>query len=883
MAIVGVASIRVKPDLTEFRKELKAGLEKIDPKFQVNVTANVTKARVEIDRFIRKEDGRKVNVKIDVDQSSADRVRNVLAGIARVLGTGGLAAGAFSLALTAKLIKLALVAGAVASALGGLTTVVGGLGAALAAMGAAAVGVGIAGLAGLAAVAVTVKLATKGMGDAFKALADGDAKKLNEALKGMAPAAQDFVRGVAKLKPEFDKLQLAVQSNLFRGLGTEVQKTGSVLLKTFSGTFLQIADSINFVARDLFSFLRQADTVKTLGVIGDNLAAGFRNASSAIKPFVAAFLDILKAGSALLPGLGTSLADITKKFAAFIHAKTESGALTAFFQKAIDTVKQFGRVIRDFGVGIFNIFHIASDATGGFLDRLESASKKFRTFTESAKGQEIFKGVAEVVKTLASAFGDFLRALAPLLPIVGQFVKLLADNLAKILQKLGPVIEKVGKVLIDTLSEVLPELVPFVIRLAEAFGDMLVAVIPLAKPILGVLKALEPLIEPLTRLVQKLIPPLTTLIEALTPVIEVLAKTLGFLITVLSKVAEGVGHVFDGLESLGKGGLLNVGNNILGLMNGSLLAAASSQKGNLLKTLKDAVDFAIIGSTTGPTAFDAALRVTRGYISGFQAGKVSLTTQVQIIVDSVMDILGAGPRKRAQEDGKAITRALADGMTAEQQKVLNFVNGLMNQIHNIFNGSNARYEQAGRGIANSLNGGVAAGGSTINGTVAGLAQSMVSIFGGVSLHAQGVAIMNSLINGLNAKKSFLITILESITALIPLNKGPISKDRKLLTPAGLAIMDGLIGAIESKQTELQSTLKNVTDQFTNTFDPKAGGWDSNFSASLGASISATGDFTPTPVIVNVNTDHKALKDFVQVEIGEGNRVTRRQVVGGVAP
>ncbi len=52
--------------------------------------------------------------------------------------------------------------------------------------------------------------------------------------------------------------------------------------------------------------------------------------------------------------------------------------------------------------------------------------------------------------------------------------------------------------------------------------------------------------------------------------------------------------------------------------------------------------------------------------------------------------------------------------------------------------------------------------------------------------------------------------LRSITDLIPDVKGPIDKDRRLLTPAGVAIMQGLIAGIDSQRSNLRSTLNGVT-------------------------------------------------------------------------
>lgn len=74
----------------------------------------------------------------------------------------------------------------------------------------------------------------------------------------------------------------------------------------------------------------------------------------------------------------------------------------------------------------------------------------------------------------------------------------------------------------------------------------------------------------------------------------------------------------------------------------------------------------------------------------------------------------------------------------------------------------------------------------------------------------GTAIIQGLINGITSKITDLKNKLSEITHLIPIHKGPIDKDRKLLTPAGVAIMEGLIHGIQSRKVKLTKVLSAVT-------------------------------------------------------------------------
>lgn len=103
----------------------------------------------------------------------------------------------------------AYVAAHAVSLLGQAAPVIGGIGAGVAAASGSLLLLPAA-AAGAGAALATVKLGVAGMGDAMKAVAEGDAKKLAEAMAGLAPAARETVAELARLKPQFDVMQDAV-------------------------------------------------------------------------------------------------------------------------------------------------------------------------------------------------------------------------------------------------------------------------------------------------------------------------------------------------------------------------------------------------------------------------------------------------------------------------------------------------------------------------------------------------------------------------------------------------------------------------------------------------------------------------------------------------
>lgn len=899
MAIIGVASVRVRPDLSGFRGELNRDLEKIKVELKIPVAADTDRAERDVREFIARMSGKDIDLNVDIDTrtfQNADRDTNKLRNTFLGIGKASLWLGKEIASNTVKLAGFAVAAGAVASSIAGTASVIGGLGQAIAAIGVAGVGIGAAGLTAFAAATATVKIGLIGVGDAMKAVAEGDSKKLAEALKGLSPNARSFVQEMQKLKPLFDDLKLDIQEKLFKDLGSEVSLTAKALQGPISSALGGIAVQLNNTAKSVLGFLREAETVKTLKGIGDNIVGGMREAQGAAKSFTSALLDIVHAGSALLPELGAGLEGVAAKFAAFIRAQKDSGHLTQIFRDAIDDVKRFGRTIRDVGVGISNIFHISSSGTGGFLQLLESAAKKFREFTESIGGQLIISEVVQIIKDLSGSFGIFLKAISPILPVVAKFAALLADSLGQILEALGPIIAELATTLLNTLGEVLPDLIPFIIDVAEAIGKILVAITPLLKPLGKLLEALTPLLDPLVRLAQRVVPPLVDILEKLTPLIALMAEGLGLIVDVISGAIDGIanlGHALElalnplqtfqdlllGVLGIGTGetekvkkGFRQVGHDAMTAIEEGLDGKKASLFGTIRSTIDQMIDlwaFSSKGAEDSGETFMAA--VNRGMTSQ----EAALSATINKITNTVLGLL-TGRQGDFNTSGISLGHALSNGLTVAQQEAVDAVRNTLQKMLDAMSGKRSSFDAEGRAISDRLGGGIRSNQAAAVDAARSASFAIAGAFGGISLFGEGAAIMASLKNGIISGIQAVKNVLTSMTSLIPTWKGPESTDKKLLTPSGQWIMRGLVDGIESEIPMLESSLRSVTDRVESSF-----GAGSGLSMTGSSTLSISGGLEPTPVLVDVTLNEGELKNVIDVRINEDNRGVRRRVLSGV--
>lgn len=519
----------------------------------------------------------------------SDRDTNKLTSNFRKISSGvlGVARDVASAAVSGG--KLLLIGTAAVGALAGVTQLVLGVGALV---GAAAQAAGALGLlpAIFAAIKVStaaIQLGLTGMGDAMSAIASGDGKAFEESLKNLAPAARDFARAVRSVKPAFDEMRLDVQESLFQGLADVVQPLADRYLPIATAGFQGIARQAGMAGRSVADFLLQGEQVQKVGVFSANLQVAFGNLAGALRPAVSGLLDLVTTGSTFLPGLTSALSEWATQFSEKISAAAKSGALAAFFQRSIDTLKMLGQIAGNVFGSIRNIIGSANSESGGFLVRIQEMTAKFEAFTGSSEGQSAFGGFFEsmrrVVESLGPAFfslitiigRDFLPILADIAEIIGPVLRPLFEVFGRLLQSLRPLIAAIAQAfgtalealgpffdaLAEAINGAMPTLGPIIQDIGEAFALLFEAMVPLAPLFVELLEAILPIIPPFIQMIAEIMPEIIELIEALMPVIialadgfvqflPILTDVVNFLLNVFVPIVQFVGWVIGGLITI---------------------------------------------------------------------------------------------------------------------------------------------------------------------------------------------------------------------------------------------------------------------------------------------------------------------------------------------
>lgn len=193
----------------------------------------------------------------------------------------------------------------------------------------------------------------------------------------------------------------------------------------------------------------------------------------------------------------------------------------------------------------------------------------------------------------------------------------------------------------------------------------------------------------------------------------------------------------------------------------------------------------------------------------------------------------------------SIFNSVRNAIQSAFNAVVSIVSGIVNNVRNTIDAGFNALVGIVRTIFGNVTGAARSQLEAMVSAVSSVKDRVIGVFSGAGswLANAGRMIIDGLINGIKAALGGLTSLLHSVTAMIPANKGPESVDKKLLTPNGELIMKGLMNGIANRYPDLQAQLQGLTasipDDVQATVDSNVRANVSTRSASSGRTVELT--------------------------------------------
>lgn len=585
--------------------------------------------------------------------------------------------------------------------IGGLLTITGAFAAALPAL-------AVTGLL----VAKTLSTAFKGVGEALKAVAEGDAKALDAAMKNLSPSAQAFVREVAKIKPQFDALKKAVQEGFFaqfKGAFTDLANPG--VLAALQTVMTGIAGDFGKAAAAIARVIGAAGQSGQLARIFAPLERSIARILTLAPSFTKMFLGLAEAAGPFIEVLSKAVASKLGGLIDLVNRAVASGALAKLFSDALSIMSAVGGVLVDLGSILTSLFSIFIDQGGSALGVIASLVKEFAQFLQSTEGtallttfrdglealSKILRGVLlpllpVAAKLLGAVFGPLADLLEQVAQPLSDLASALADMLLPVIEELTPVFVQLGYELVQflvpffkLLTDHITDLAPVALQLAEQIGPLLVFFM---KALGDLLISLLPLFEDMA-----------SFLENNSELFQILVGAIGFLvlaltagIVIITKVIDLINWwretVMEFLESHGIEGITGLVGLLVNTLGGAA-AAIFTHWSDIKSFFSEAWDSIVGGTSSGVGQVTALIGSLPGRIASFGAGMYNAALGLGRSIGQGLSNIG----NFASDIGGKIVGAIKNGINA----VIGSINRGIAQIDNFIPGNLPRLSFFERG------------------------------------------------------------------------------------------------------------------------------------------------------------------------------------------
>lgn len=268
-----------------------------------------------------------------------------------------------------------------------------------------------------------VAIAFQGMGAAIQgAFAAKNAKELNQAIKGLTPSAQEFVKSLLPLKPLFKSIQQIVQENFFKALGPIIPKLQKALGPSLLGGFAMAATAMGKLFNQLAMFFASPTFVKFVNSVFPATARWLQRFGPALVDLLKGMIDMANAALPFLVDVGKQVAGFMTLLGLEWSRFAKDPAFRQWLIDMSETIKSlFGLLSGAFQFLMAFLDQLNKAGGNQVIDSLTEALQMLAGFLETDVGQQGMRGLVNSVIFGIESFTGLLIAILAVVAALQAF------------------------------------------------------------------------------------------------------------------------------------------------------------------------------------------------------------------------------------------------------------------------------------------------------------------------------------------------------------------------------------------------------------------------------------------------------------------------------
>ncbi|MGF7485816.1 tape measure protein [Lactococcus lactis] len=505
-----------------------------------------------------------------------------------------------------------------------------------------------------------------------------------------------------------------------------------------------------------------------------------------------------------------------------------------------------------------------NDGVGGFAELAKKNSAGIKTSFSNVK-TAVVKGLANVLSAIdngmkSAGLGSIAQNFDKLKTVVNQVFSAITKAIPPVISVIATFIKLIGNI-INALKPFLPVLLPiittwgaFMVQL-KGVGAVVKTFNQVKSAVTGVMSTMKILFaimaaNPITVFIGLIAALIAAFVyfyntneEFRNKVNQAWQSILDFIQPIVETISNFIQTVFGVLAtwwSENQQTILSIVQTVWGVIQGVFEVAMIAIQAVVSLVLGQIQDGWEIWSNVISGIVQVAWALISNIFSGSLDNILAVVTfvikQVQLVIDTVMNVI------------QGIIKTVWSLITGDWQGALDGINQIVGAFGKYITGT---FDNV-MGLAKDL---IKNGIDTIKGIFDSLSK--------INLLDIGKAIIDGFVKGLKSAWEAGKKFIGGIGNWIKEHKGPIRKDRKLLTPAGNAIMTGLNSGLTGGFRDVQSNVSGMGDMIANAIN-------SDYSVDIGANVAAANRSISSQVSHDVNLNQGKQPALFNVRLGNQN-------------